>query len=246
MGLFADPAGFDGAGQPIDRRVRGPVGEIVLALAGRAMFPDEPDFLARQVLGSHIVDTLRRSVCDPHANRGEAGRELAFGSAPPTDLAPFCCLQRGLCRYRGDVGYRVLSRASAIGNGKDHADVGRVNLLFERDADSPGQAALAQALPEGCRKAISGIGQDTAEANTGGTDPVDLGKRDLGLGAVMSQLFWDPGTIKAGRITRPVLRLGLAAGTAAVLTPGTDLFRLADVRRFAAELGVQALLDDVT
>jgi 6-phosphofructokinase 2 len=41
-------------------------------------------------------------------------------------------------------------------------------------------------------------------------------------------------------------RLGLAAGTAAVLTPGTDLCQLVDVRRFAAELGVQALLDDVT
>ena len=43
------------------------------------MFPDEPYFLARQMLGAHVVDTLRRSVCDPHANRGKAGRELALG-----------------------------------------------------------------------------------------------------------------------------------------------------------------------
>src|SRR3990167_8679244 len=133
------------------------------------MFPDQPDCLAGQMLCAHIVDTLRRSVCDPHTNRGKAGRELAFGATPPTDLVPFRCLQRGLCRYRGDVGYRVLSRASASGNGKDHADVGRVDLLLERNAHRPGEAAFAQALPEGGGEAISSIGKDTAEANACGT-----------------------------------------------------------------------------
>ena len=36
MRLFADPAGLDGAGQLLDRRVGGQVREVVLALAGRA------------------------------------------------------------------------------------------------------------------------------------------------------------------------------------------------------------------
>jgi hypothetical protein len=80
MCLFADPARFDGAGQLLDRRVGGQVGEVVLALAGRAMFADEPDFLAWQVLSAHIVDTLRWPVCYTHTNSGEAGREFSFGA----------------------------------------------------------------------------------------------------------------------------------------------------------------------
>ena len=69
-------------------------------------------------------------------------------------------------------------------HGKDHADIGGVNLLFERNANSPREAPLAQALPEGRRETVSGIGKDTAEANTGGTDPIDLSERDLVLGPV--------------------------------------------------------------
>jgi len=52
MRLFADPARLDGAGQLLDWRVGRQVREVVLALAGRAMFAHEPDFLAWQVLGS--------------------------------------------------------------------------------------------------------------------------------------------------------------------------------------------------
>lgn len=92
VGLLADPAGLDGAGELLDRRLGRQVGEVVLALACRSMFPDQPDCLAGQMLCTHIVDTLRRSVCDPHTNRGKAGRELAFGATPPTDLVPFRCL----------------------------------------------------------------------------------------------------------------------------------------------------------
>jgi hypothetical protein len=205
MRLFADPVRLDGAGQLLDRRVGGQVREVILALAGRAMLAHEPDFLAWQVLSAHIEDPLRRPVCDTHANSGEACREYAFGAAPPTDLTPWCSLKHHLRRTRGYVGYRILSRAPAIGDGKYHADIGGVNLLFERDANSPGEAALAQT----CRKCAERpylASARTQPKRTARANPVDLSERDLGLGPIRPQLLWNPGAIQADRIARPTLR----------------------------------------
>lgn len=61
---------------PADRRVGRRVREVVLALACRSMLAHEPDFFARQVLGTHVVDTLWRSIRDPHTDCGELGRQL--------------------------------------------------------------------------------------------------------------------------------------------------------------------------
>lgn len=158
------------------------------------------------MLRAHIVETLRWPVCDSNANRGEAGGEFAFGAAPPTDLAPRCCLKHRLRWDRSDVGNRVLSRAPAIGDGKDHADIGGVNLLFERDTNRPSEAALAQTLQEGSRNAVSRIGKDTTEAHTGIPDPVDLGQRDLGLCPVRPQLLGNPGAVQTDRIARLTVR----------------------------------------
>lgn len=47
--------------------------------------------------------------------------------------------------------------------------------------------------------------------------------------------------LAAGWDAERAFRLGIAAGTAAVLTPGTDLCHVADVERLAAELGVTGL-----
>ncbi|MGE0773926.1 MAG: PfkB family carbohydrate kinase, partial [Sphingomonadaceae bacterium] len=44
-----------------------------------------------------------------------------------------------------------------------------------------------------------------------------------------------------GRPIEEAFRLGIAAGTAAVLTPGTDLCHRNDVERLAATLGVRGL-----
>ena len=76
--LLADPTSLDGAGQLLDRRLAREIGQVILALSGRAMFADEPGLFAGQVLGAHIMDTLWWSVCDPNANRSEAGRELSL------------------------------------------------------------------------------------------------------------------------------------------------------------------------
>jgi hypothetical protein len=40
MGLLADPAGFDGAGQILERRVGGQIAEVVFALSGGAVLTD--------------------------------------------------------------------------------------------------------------------------------------------------------------------------------------------------------------
>ena len=68
-----------------------------------------------------------------------------------------------------------------------------------------------RALPERRAQAISGIGQDAAEAHAGGADPVDLGQRDLGLGPVGPTVIWHPGTIEPGRIAKSSSRAGTAA-----------------------------------
>lgn len=52
MRLFADPARLDGTCKLLERDVRGKVGEIVFALASRAMLADDPDLLSGQVLGN--------------------------------------------------------------------------------------------------------------------------------------------------------------------------------------------------
>ena len=75
MRLLADPARLDGTCKLLHRGVWGQVGQIAFALSGRAMFADQPDFLARQMLGSpfgeaqdrHVMDTLGRAVGHTHA-----------------------------------------------------------------------------------------------------------------------------------------------------------------------------------
>jgi 6-phosphofructokinase 2 len=47
--------------------------------------------------------------------------------------------------------------------------------------------------------------------------------------------------LAAGWDSGRAFRLGIAAGTAAVLTPGTDLCHRADVERLAATIGVSGL-----
>lgn len=49
--------------------------------------------------------------------------------------------------------------------------------------------------------------------------------------------------LAAGRPVEQAFRLGIAAGTAAVLTPGTDLCHRSDVERLAATIGVVGMAD---
>lgn len=110
MGLFADPARLDGPCEPFDRRVRRQVREIIFAFAGRAMFADDPDFLAGQMLRAHVMDALGRPIGDTHASSGEPRCKATFGPSALADRLPFGHLQHGfrghrlyigICRCRG-------------------------------------------------------------------------------------------------------------------------------------------------
>ena len=56
--MLANPTCLDGPDKLLNCGVKGQVGQIVFALFVRAMFADQPDSLARQLLGSHIIDAL--------------------------------------------------------------------------------------------------------------------------------------------------------------------------------------------
>ena len=76
MGLLADPAGFDGAGQLPERCVDGQIAEVVFAFASGAVLADQPYLFAGRMLLAEITDPLRRAVCHPHAHGSKARRQL--------------------------------------------------------------------------------------------------------------------------------------------------------------------------
>ena len=152
MGLFADPARLDGASELLERCVGRKIREIVFAFTGRAMLADDPDLFTREMLGAHIADALRRAIGNPNADSGEACREAPLGAAPPTHRPPSDCLQHCLRSDRLRIGDMAPSRATTSGNGKDHRHVCGIDLLLERNADGPGEAARGERLPEGALK----------------------------------------------------------------------------------------------
>src|SRR3954451_7288695 len=81
MQLLAYPARLDQDRQGLECRGGGKVGQVVLALAGRAMLPDEPRLLAGQVLPA----CGDRTVGHAHPDRGERGPERPLGPDPPRD-----------------------------------------------------------------------------------------------------------------------------------------------------------------
>ena len=57
----------------------------------------------------------------------------------------------------------------------------------------------------GTAEAITRVGQHTAEAQARSAHTIDLGQRNLRLGAVGAHVIGNPGAIEAGRIARPTL-----------------------------------------
>ena len=78
--------------------------------------------------------------------------------------------------------------SSAPGDRKNHRYLGGIDLLFIRNTDRPGEAAIAHTLPD-----------------PGGADAVDLGERDLGLGNIIPAALRHAGTIEPGRFAGPAL-----------------------------------------
>src|SRR5690242_2439907 len=79
--LLAHPARLDRGRQLLERGLRWQVGEVVLALAARAVLADQPGLVPGQVPPVAELRTLSRA--DPQG--GELGRERPFGAQPPAD-----------------------------------------------------------------------------------------------------------------------------------------------------------------
>src|SRR5215831_18611753 len=118
------------------------------------MLANDPDLLAGQMLGAHVSDALGWAVSDTHAHSGKTRGQTAFRAATPTDLLPSGCLQHCLRGDRLRVGDMPLARAATPANGEDHRHIDGIDLLLERDADCPVEAARGERLPEGRAQAI--------------------------------------------------------------------------------------------
>lgn len=79
MGLLADPAGFDGSGNLLDRYVGRQVRKVVFPFPVRAMLAHQPDFFAGHMLRTRRAYPLWRTVGDAHAHGGKARDQTAFG-----------------------------------------------------------------------------------------------------------------------------------------------------------------------
>ena len=86
--LLAHPARLDQRGQPLQRRVRRQVGQIVLALARRAMLAHQPDLVAGQMLPGPSLQTHLRPIGNPHPHGGELRPQRTLGAVPPGDPPP--------------------------------------------------------------------------------------------------------------------------------------------------------------
>lgn len=64
----------------------------------------------------------------------------------------------------------------------------RIHLLGGQNARRVAKPPFVQGPAKGCSHAVSRIGQNTAEASTGSTHTIKLGKRDLVLGAKADSL----------------------------------------------------------
>ena len=155
MPLLADPARLDRGGKRPQGDARRQVREVVFALAARAPLAHQPDLLAGQVA------VVRPDSPSPTRMRVAANR-AARGPLVP-------CRQVTL-RHARSASTASASRGSWSGTGRrlrplgrDQLDVRAIDLLVARDADRPGQAALAQAVAEGGARAVAGVGQHDAE-----------------------------------------------------------------------------------
>src|SRR3546814_145389 len=143
MGLLADPARLDGAGDIPDRRICGQVREIIFALAAGAMLADQPCFFPGHVLRARGADALRRAVGDADAHDGKARAQASLRSPTPTDLSPFCVVEHGVGGARCGVRNVVLTGTPASRHGEDQLHISGINLLVPWDADRQVKASCA-------------------------------------------------------------------------------------------------------
>ena len=169
------------------------------------MLADQPRLISWKVLLALVLDTLRRSICGPHANGGETSFQPTLGAVSPTHVSPLDVGQHVFGRPRQDIGNVPLARAPPIGNRPDQLYPDRIHLKVTRDANGPGNAAGREPLTERRAEAVTGIRQYTAEANPGCDYAINLSQRDLWLGPRCAIFDWNASTLQTRRIARPAL-----------------------------------------
>src|SRR4051812_43659258 len=150
-----------------------------------------------------VPDPLWRSVGRTHTNSSKTSFKLSFRASTPSDVLPPGIGQHVFGRYRQNIRDRALTRTAALGNWPDQLHADRVRLEMTRDANSPGQTAGREPLPEWCAQPVSGICEHTAEADTGCNHTVDLSERDLRLRSRSSMFGRNASPLQTGPITRP-------------------------------------------
>src|SRR3974390_1483040 len=168
--LLANPTRLDCCGKRLEIDFRGQIGEIIFSFARVAPFAYEPSFLARHMLLAFVADTLRPPVSDAHANGGESGFERPLRSFPPAQAAPLRRFQHVFGGKGELVGNMTLARSPASGDREDEPNIARIHFLMSGDSYRPCQAAGVEALADGRREAIAGVGEHDAKAHVGGKD----------------------------------------------------------------------------
>ena len=62
MSLLAHPSGLDGGDQRLDGRISRQVGHVVLLLAARSSFPDQPDLVAWHALNAIVSHPVLMAI----------------------------------------------------------------------------------------------------------------------------------------------------------------------------------------
>lgn len=181
--LLATPAGLDRPCQRPEPSSGRMIAQVVLVLTACSALADEAGLFARKVLPPSGLDAIGH----PNPMGCEVAGDRALGALAPGYPVEGALAERPDCLLGAHARHRqgrVLSRPiHSLGWKRKQFDICRIDLLCGQDADRIAEAPLAEAPAEVGARAVVCIGQNAAEACAGGMHTIELGKRDLVLGA---------------------------------------------------------------
>ena len=135
----------------------------------------------------------------------------------------------------------AFARSAASGDGEDEFDVARVDLLMAGNADRPGKPACAQRLTELGAHAVPCVGRDCPEADAGGDQAIEFGKRNLRLGPRRAIFGGHAGALEPSFVAGPGLRQEQSrptiTGTSRASVSDTKVWQLAVLPKADAYCG---------
>jgi hypothetical protein len=105
----------------------------------------------------------------------------------------------------GQLGNNCRRGRPRLATGPDQPQPDRVHLEATRNADRPGKVASREPLTKRRAQPVTGIRQPTADAQVGCDHAINLGERDLRLGACRSTFERNVRPLKPRLIARPTL-----------------------------------------